>query len=112
MSRLIDADEFEKRIKPYDTTDVMDKALYNFAHNQVICMPTACDIEQISSARYNNGFYDGKKAMEEKLEQIRAEIDGIEIDGQIDIHTMFTRTGEQVKKMALDIIDRYVKGGE
>jgi len=71
-----------------------------------------CDIEQISSARYNNGFYDGKKAMEEKLEQIRAEIDGIEIDGQIDIHTMFTRTGEQVKKMALDIIDRYVKGGE
>jgi hypothetical protein len=45
--RLIDAEEFEKRIKPYDTTDTMDKALYNFAHNQVICMPTVCDIEQI-----------------------------------------------------------------
>jgi hypothetical protein len=71
--RLIDADEFEKRIKPYDTTDVMDKALYNFAHNQVICMPTVCDIEQIRDEikhllnrpslthviGYDKGFVDG-----------------------------------------------------
>lgn len=28
--------EFEKRIKPYDTDDKMDKALYNFAHNILI----------------------------------------------------------------------------
>lgn len=41
------------------------------------------------------------------LEQIRAEIDGIEINGQIDEHTSFIRSGEQVKQMALDIIDKY-----
>ena len=41
MSRLIDADEYEKRIKPYDTEDVMDKALYNFAHNHLVTTPTA-----------------------------------------------------------------------
>ena len=41
------------------------------------------------------------------LEQIRAEIDGIEINGQVDEHTMFIRSGEQVKKMALEIIDKY-----
>ena len=54
--RLIDADEFERRIKRYDTTDYADKALYNFAHNEMITMPTACDIEQIradiEAARY------------------------------------------------------------
>ena len=43
------------------------------------------------------------------LEQIRAEINGIEINGQIDEHTMFIRTGEQGKQMALDIIDKYTK---
>lgn len=41
MGRLIDADEYEKRIKPYDTEDIMDKALYNFAHNKLIETPTA-----------------------------------------------------------------------
>lgn len=44
------------------------------------------------------------------LDKIRAEIDRIEINGQVDAHTMFTRTGEQVKQMALDIIDKYTKG--
>lgn len=39
--RLIDADEYEKRIKPYDTEDAMDKALYNFAHGKLITTPTA-----------------------------------------------------------------------
>ena len=41
------------------------------------------------------------------LEQIRAEIDGIEINGQIDEHTAFIRAGEQVQQMALNIIDKY-----
>lgn len=41
MGRLIDADEYEKRIKPYDTEDVMDKALYNFAHDHLVTTPTA-----------------------------------------------------------------------
>lgn len=41
MGRLIDADEYEKRIKPYDTEDVMDKALYNFAHETLMMTSTA-----------------------------------------------------------------------
>ena len=41
MGRLIDADEYEKRIKPYDTEDIMDKALYNFAHTKLLSTPTA-----------------------------------------------------------------------
>ena len=44
------------------------------------------------------------------LDKIRAEIDGIEINGQVDIHTSFVRTGDHVKQMALDIIDKYTKG--
>ena len=44
------------------------------------------------------------------LDKIRAEIDGIEINGQVDIHTSFIRTGDHVKQMALDIIDKYTKG--
>ena len=46
------------------------------------------------------------------LDKIRAEIDGIEINGQVDEHTMFIRTGEQVKQMALDIIDKYKSESE
>lgn len=39
--RLIDANEYEKRIKPYDTEDDMDKALYNFAHYHLVTTPSA-----------------------------------------------------------------------
>ena len=46
MGRLIDADEYEKRIKPYDTEDVMDKALYNFAHEKLITTSTAQKISK------------------------------------------------------------------
>lgn len=49
--RLIDADEFEKRIKPYDTEDDMDKALYNFAHYHLITTPSA-QPEIISTPSY------------------------------------------------------------
>ena len=48
--------------------------------------------------------------LNEVLNKIRAEIDRIEINGQVDEHTMFIRTAEQVKQMALDIIDKYTKG--
>ena len=37
------------------------------------------------------------------LDKVRAEIDGIEINGQIDEHTLFIRSGNEVKKIALDI---------
>ena len=53
---------------------------------------------------YMRGYKDGKSDV---LDKIRNEIDGIEINGQVDEHTMFIRTGEQVKQMALDIIDKY-----
>lgn len=63
--------------------------------------------------RFSYGAHGIDKALEERnelLDKIRAEIDGIEINGQIDEHTMFIRAGEQVKQMALNIIDKYRKG--
>lgn len=36
----ISREEFERRIKPYDTEDKTDKALYNFAHNTLIGCPS------------------------------------------------------------------------
>lgn len=41
------------------------------------------------------------------LDKISAEVATIAINGQVDKHTMFIRTGEQVKQMALEIIDKY-----
>ena len=41
------------------------------------------------------------------LDKIRDEIAAIEINGQVDEHTLFMKTGEQVKQMVLDIIDKY-----
>ena len=46
------------------------------------------------------------------LDKIRADIDGIEINGQVDEHTMFIRTGEQIKNMALEIIDKHLEGSK
>lgn len=45
--RLIDADEFEKRISEYNTTDITDSILYNFAHSKLISMPTVEDKPQV-----------------------------------------------------------------
>ena len=41
------------------------------------------------------------------IDKIRSEITAISISGQVDEHTMFIRSGEQVKQMALDILDKY-----
>ena len=41
------------------------------------------------------------------LDKIKVEINKIELSGIVDKHTMFVRTAEQVKNIALDIIDKY-----
>lgn len=48
-----------------------------------------------------------RDAVNAVLNKIRAEIDGIEITGQIDEHTSFIRTGDSVKKIVLEILDKY-----
>lgn len=45
------------------------------------------------------------------FDKIKAEIAAIDINGRVDEHTMFIRTGEQVKQMALNIIDKYKSEG-
>ena len=57
-------------------------------------------------SRYR-GIEKTQKEINTVLDKIRAEIDGIEINGQIDEHTAFIRAGEQVQQMALNIIDKY-----
>lgn len=70
--------------------------------------------DQISNEAYKQIMIAAQDENEvnEVLDKIRAEIDGIEINGQKDEHTMFIRTGENVKQMALDIIDKYRKEQE
>lgn len=45
--RLIDADLFMQRIESYNTLDKMDKALYNFALHEIVCMPTVDVLDKI-----------------------------------------------------------------
>lgn len=49
----------------------------------------------------------GMLEQEPILDKISSEIVAIDINGQVDEHTAFIRTGEQVKQMALDVIDKY-----
>ena len=42
------------------------------------------------------------------LDDIRQEIEDIEISGRIDANTMFVRSASQVKNLALEIIDRNI----
>ena len=48
----------------------------------------------------------------ELLNKIRAEISAIDLEGRVDAYTLFIRTPEQVKQMALNIIDKYKKESE
>ena len=50
MARYINTEEFEKLIKPYDTEDRVDRALYLFAHNKMICTPTA-DVVKVTQCK-------------------------------------------------------------
>ena len=48
-----------------------------------------------------------KRIDAEVLDKIKAKVAAIAVNGQVDEHTMFIRTGEQVKQMVLNIIDKY-----
>lgn len=41
------------------------------------------------------------------LDNLRTEIDNIKVYGQIDEHNLFVRSADEIKKMALIVIDRY-----
>lgn len=77
--RIIDADYVIEKLNEINGTAELDKA-FEVVENA----PTA-----------------------DVLDKIRAEIDGIEITGQIDEHTSFIRTGDSVKKIVLEILDKY-----
>lgn len=54
----------------------------------------------------NNDFF--KKWVNYKmLDEIKTEIEHIEISGRIDEHNSFIRTGEHIKTMVIEIIDKY-----
>ena len=46
MARYIDADAMIKRLEKWNTSDDMDKALYNFALNRINEQPTADVVER------------------------------------------------------------------
>lgn len=45
--RLIDADEMLERLEEWNTSDTMDKALYNFAWHRIMEQPTAYDVDKV-----------------------------------------------------------------
>lgn len=64
-------------------------------------------LEETNTVLLTKELFEYLKEKASVLDNLRAEIDEIEINGQIDEHTAFIRTGEQVKQMALQIIDKY-----
>lgn len=66
----ISREEFERRIKPYDTEDKTDKALYNFAHNTLIGCPSVTPRTKSEEAIHAQGFVEGVKACIEKLNEM------------------------------------------
>ena len=78
--RLIDANLFMQRIESYNTLDEKDKALYNFALHEIVCMPTV-----------------------DVFDQIRDEIETLPRELPTDARNMVRRT------RVLDIIDKYRK---
>ena len=79
--RLIDADLFMQRIESYNTLDEKDKALYNFALHEIVCMPTV-----------------------DVVDKIRDEIEKVFC---MSVVTNELRTPMEVKTEILQIIDKY-----
>lgn len=45
--------------------------------------------------------------VDDVLDKIRADVEHIEISGRIDEHSSFIRSGEHIKHMVIDIINKY-----
>lgn len=81
-----------------------------------VCYVTSDDADALKVAidsleideRYELEYEDAKPKTD-VLDKIRAEIEAISVYGQVDKYTMYTRMGEQVRQVALDIIDKYRK---
>ena len=65
------------------------------------------DIKQRHDWDINNLILIKNGTPHDVLDNLRAEINAIEISGQIDEHTLFARSADGVKNMVLEIIDRY-----
>jgi hypothetical protein len=63
--RLIDADLVLKRLEEWNTSDKMDKALYNFARNRIVEQPTAYNIDKVVEQ-----LEEIKRMMESNISQI------------------------------------------
>ena len=85
--------------------DVMEKSTFVHEATHFIAIKVlreaANTIEQLATKVRENNAY------QKAFKDIRAEIESVQINGQIDNHTAFIRSGEQVKNMALEIIDSY-----
>lgn len=105
--RLIDADELLKQIdaeRKYLIKRGQTGAEHILVHNfrdLILNAPT------IESNKWNLYSEKLSKVDKDVLNKIRTEITTIAINGQIDEHTAFVRTAEQIKQMVLDIIDKY-----
>lgn len=64
-------------------------------------------LDKIRAEILSIGKYESCKAQTYNLNKIRSEVAAINIYGHVDAHTMFIRTGEQVKRVVLEIIDKY-----
>ena len=100
----------------------IEQELFEDMENAIVCkiseeIGIKLDAERLiralefDRAQYRKGFIDGQKAAQvadkNVLDKLRAEITAIDITGQVDEHTLFIRSGEQVKRLVLEIIDKY-----
>jgi hypothetical protein len=80
MIDMISREEFERRIKPYDTDDPMDKALYNFAHNKMI------DCQSVELGKFIEKVFETLREMDDAVDvicnlDVDAVLDRMEVDG-------------------------------
>lgn len=109
--------ELEDRVKALEQESCGDAIIRQTVNpqEQIYCDRNICirneysDIgcDECEVTKSQESITNRKKKLEDVLDKIRSEIAAIAMNGIVDEHTMFIRTGEQVRKMALDIIDKY-----